>query len=281
MSENNSSFANFTAIEERVLSARLEGLRAAITHPGEKGRALEKTVAVLLRSFLPLQYGITTGFIAYLVDTQTGTEVRLSKQLDLITYDALRFAPLVALDTFDVLPLEAVLGYVAVKACLTNAPKAAEPPLTSIQRCVKDNQLLRLMQTRYYLTPLQPMVKVKALGIRAFLFAYEWAGDIGALAQATANAVNHFGVPAHFHGIYVAEKGFIHVNAVDAATAEAADYHHTFATHENGLLFLKTALSLSIASFPRAPANWHFAIDRYLAATQQWQQFHPLEINPP
>ena len=59
----------------------------------EKGRALEQAVFHLLRELLPGEYGLSTGFIAYHAD---GT-IKLSPQLDIIIYDAVRTGPLARL----------------------------------------------------------------------------------------------------------------------------------------------------------------------------------------
>jgi len=105
-------FATLTRLEDAALSAKLEAVRAIIAHAGEKGRALEEAVTSLLRDILPAEYGLSTGFIAYHADEA----VRLSPQLDIIIYDAVRTGPLARFTACDVIPLEAVLGYVEVKA---------------------------------------------------------------------------------------------------------------------------------------------------------------------
>jgi hypothetical protein len=98
-------FSKLSALEEDVLAARLEAVRASISHGGEKGRALEFDVRQLLRGLLPPEYGLTTGFIAS--TTASGT-IELSSQLDIIVYDAIRHSPLIHLESWDVLPIEAV-----------------------------------------------------------------------------------------------------------------------------------------------------------------------------
>ena len=65
MSKNDLDYSNFVSIEQEALAARLSLTRAVLKHAGEKGRALEHEVASLLRTFLPNEYGISTGFIAY------------------------------------------------------------------------------------------------------------------------------------------------------------------------------------------------------------------------
>ncbi len=102
------NFKEFVGIEQQGLRARLDAVRAAISHAGEKGRALEADVQKLIRSFLPAEYGLSTGFI---VSRTPDGNVEISKQLDIIIYDALRAAPLMTIGTSDVFPIEAVYAY--------------------------------------------------------------------------------------------------------------------------------------------------------------------------
>ncbi len=86
-------FLELNAIQGSLLLAKLEAVIAAIAHAGEKGRALENGVRTLLRSILPAEYGLSTGFVVY----HTADGSRLSSQLDIIIYDALRSGPIVLL----------------------------------------------------------------------------------------------------------------------------------------------------------------------------------------
>ena len=110
-------FATLSRIEETLLLARLDAIRSSITHSGEKGRALEHAVCSLLRGLLPSEYGLSTGFVVWL----SPTGPKLSQQLDIIIYYAIRSGPIIKLDTCDVFPLEAVYGYVEVKATLRSS----------------------------------------------------------------------------------------------------------------------------------------------------------------
>jgi hypothetical protein len=135
-------FAEFNRIEEGLLTAKLDAARKAIAHAGDKGRALEHEVRTLLRSFLPMEYGLSTGFVVF--HTQSG--LRLSSQIDIVIYDAVRSGPIVRLETCDVFPLEAVYGYVEVKATLqSSSDDADEWAENSVERCLKNNRELRAM----------------------------------------------------------------------------------------------------------------------------------------
>lgn len=96
------------------------------------------SVREFLRELLPAEYGISTGFIAYHIAdcieeheyTEEGVptydcryiaekdEIRVSSQIDVIIYDALRFGPIVRLGASDVFPLEAVYAYAEVKSII-------------------------------------------------------------------------------------------------------------------------------------------------------------------
>src|SRR5690242_6999934 len=104
MNNSHPDFLALSKIEEELLVNKLEAARKIIWHAGEKGRSLEAEVTTLLRSFLPEEYALTTGFVVY--HTHKGPS--LSSQLDVIIYDPVRSGPIARLGTCDVLPLEAV-----------------------------------------------------------------------------------------------------------------------------------------------------------------------------
>jgi hypothetical protein len=76
MSNKPPKFKEFVRIEQELLTARLDAARAAIHHAGEKGRALEEAARRLIRSFLPAEYGLSSGFVAY---QDPNGVIRLSK----------------------------------------------------------------------------------------------------------------------------------------------------------------------------------------------------------
>ena len=124
-------FKELTKIEMRALEDQLKSVRQVLSHAGEKGRVLEGYIIAFLRKILPSEYGIGTGFIAY--HGPKGT--KLSSQIDIIIYDAIRCAPIVKFETCDVFPLESVYAYIEVKACLRSSPK--KEPVDSIEYCIK------------------------------------------------------------------------------------------------------------------------------------------------
>lgn len=275
-------FSTLNRLEEAVLSARLEAVRASLTHSGEKGRALEQCVFSLLRSFLPAEYGITTGFIVSL-DEATGPQ--LSRQLDIIIYDAIRHSPLIRLDSCDVLPLEAVYGYVEVKATLTSTSDSAmKPAENSVESCISKNVEMRQRRTRAFNithggSPIHFENRREYwLAPRAYIVAFEPEGAIAKdpdlFAGRMAEVLDHH-VGAHIHGILMPSHGFFYTRAVDADVAVHDDYSHVIYTTDHTLLAFKSILLQGLATFPRPPDNWAPAIDQYLNHNGQWREKVP------
>ena len=137
-------FDALAEIDETLMQAKLGAVRAATAHPGEKGRELELHVRTLLRDFLPAEYKLTTGFVAWRPSGEQ--EIKLSSQLDIIIYDA-SLGPIIRFDAFDVVPLEAVYGYVEVKATISTGSLRAK---NSLAACLKANEAIRCMKTRWF-----------------------------------------------------------------------------------------------------------------------------------
>jgi hypothetical protein len=220
---NAPNFSDLNAIEERLLLAKLEAVRAAIVHAGEKGRALENGVQTLLRSILPAEYGLSTGFVVY----HTPKGPRLSSQLDIIIYDALRSGPIVSLQTCDVFPLEAVYGYVEVKATLrSSSDEANQLAENSIEQCLVNNRVLRNMKDRRYHLPFASSCTetfvmprewaAQIPSIRSYVFAFEASDsitrDLARLAQRMADYTKKLGNPTHLHGLFIVGQGFLYTS---------------------------------------------------------------------
>lgn len=181
MKDSHPDFLALSKIEEDLLVSKLNAARKAISHAGEKGRNLEAEVTTLLRSFLPEEYGLTTGFVVY----HAHNGPTLSPQLDVIIYDPIRSGPIARLATCDVLPLEAVYGYVEVKASLqSTSDNAKEFADNSIETCIKKNQQIRSMTERRFWSPVAgspvqaQLVKKDWMSIRSYVFAFEAEGNV-------------------------------------------------------------------------------------------------------
>jgi hypothetical protein len=273
------NFASLSQVEEELLLARLAAVRHSIAHAGEKGRALEHHVRQFLRDLLPQEYGLTTGFVAWL--SPNGPV--LSPQLDIIIYDAIRHSPLIHLETCDVLPLEAVYGYVEVKASI-RSNKRTKSADDSIESCIRTNAAIRKMRYRAFHVPLggSPMESETQsrhwLAMRAYVVAFESRGKIaknaGHFAQTMAEALQKES-EAHIHGVLIPNHGFFYTRAINPATASDDDRHHVVYTTDHPLLAFKALLLKGLATFERPPGDWTPAIDQYFEHNPQWKERTP------
>jgi hypothetical protein len=277
VADRSPQFSELNKIEEELLVAKLQAARASILHAGEKGRALEYEVRTLLRSILPAEYGLSTGFVVY----HTDEGPRLSSQLDVIIYDAMRSGPVISLETCDVFPLEAVYGYVEVKATLqSSSDEAKEPADNSIEKCLLKNRELRAMKDRRFWTPMAGssvktgLIKQEWMSVRSYVFAFEPVGSVATnlaeLAQRIANISKRQGPPTHLHGVFVANHGFLYTRPVDTSKAVTEDYYHIGFTRDHALLAFKTQLLQGLARYPRPPEQWTPAIEQYFQQVPSW-----------
>lgn len=225
--------------EQEILALQLDQLRSALTHGGEKGRVLERYVESLVRDALPQEFGVTTGFIAFPPEYE-GAEPTLSSQLDIIIYDALSSGPLIRFPTCDVLPLEAVLAYVEVKAVLKGGEQDG-----SLFKCVEQAQAIRRHKTRYYWVATgaieADIAHVEWLPVRSYVFAFDGPKTVSDLLR---DASEKLGDDAELSGMYVNGRGFYMTksNARPAVLTVAED---------NALLAFRQALVHALSRFGR------------------------------
>lgn len=249
------SLRRFYDSEEERLRATLCGVRSALLHAGEKGRALENEVTALIRKMLPSEYGVSTGFVAYSVNG----DLRLSSQLDVVIYDASRGASLVTLDTCKVLPLEVVYGYVEIKTSLDSS---------CLSKCLRKNRILRSMTERRFWEPYSgsppetvPIGPLQWTPIRSFIFAFESRFEtVDELRNAIRNRLKKSrGV--HLHGVFVAGFGFFSPHRIHGEWKD--EVSDLFSTSTHALTAFKVALIKSLATFRRPDITWSPDIDRY------------------
>jgi len=279
MGKQTPQFATYTKIEEDALVARLEAIRKAISHPGEKGRALESEVARVVRSFLPGEYGLSSGFVAF----HSAKGPQLSQQLDLIIYDALQGGPIAGLGSCDVFPLEAVYGYIEVKASLRSTSDRVKTYAdNSIETCILRNKRLRRMRQRKYYRPRDgsPIEAVlftkKCIPIRSFVFAFETSGKVARNPEQFAKRIFEFSretTGVHLHGVFVGGSAYYETVPVDTAKAKPADFYHVKYTRENALAVFRYRLLHSLSRFPRHDPHWTPAIDQYYEARPEWMEY--------
>jgi hypothetical protein len=272
-------FKVLSRIEEQLLAARLDAVRASISHAGEKGRDLERHVHKMLREILPPEYGLTTGFVASRFEDGV---ISLSPQLDIIIYDAIRHSPLIHLESCDVLPIESIYGYVEVKASLTSSSDAAQVPAgNSIEACIANNVTMRSLNQREYNVTIEgspihvDRVRVGWLAPRAYVIAFEPDGVVAADADKLAARMAEVlrkNRKAHLHGVLIVGHGFYYTRPVNVRTASDEDYSHVLYTTDHPLLAFKTILLHGLATFQRAPEGWAPALDSYLGQQGQWRE---------
>ena len=261
----------FYEAEAEILSARVKGVRAAVDHAGEKGRSNEISVSGLLRQYLPAEYGLSTGFVAYhdLNCVRSGQydaskdKIHLSGQVDIIIYDALRSCPLVRLDGCDVFPIEAVYGYVEVKTSISSA--------SDIRRLLAQSADLRRPKLRIYYgtSPGNPTgVDIHPLpnyiSVRSFIFAFDGSkiGSEDVIAKSIWTRAKRFkGTDAFISGMYVNDCGFFALHPVNTATDPRNGM--VIMDSKSPLMTFKNRMILDLSRFPRVPPGWAPAIDLY------------------
>ncbi len=274
------NFKTLSDIEEKALSARLTAVRAGIEHAGEKGRALEAQVKSLLRDLLPSQYGISTGFIVW----ATGDGPKLSPQLDIIIYDAIRHSPIIRLESCDVFPLEAVYAYIEVKASIRSIRnQKSKPPDDSLEACIRTNEIMRQMRTRHFQganigsPPSFMRWTEEWLAIRSYIVAFEAKGairDSNKMAKRLSSSLKASG-KSHIHGLFVINQGFFYTRPIDPTRSGPEEACHVHYTTEHPLLAFKTVLYQGLSTFPRSSEGVTTPFDQYYSGGPEWSVLTP------
>nr|WP_281719509.1 DUF6602 domain-containing protein [Nitrosomonas nitrosa] len=262
-------FLELTKIEERLLASKLDAVRAIITHAGEKGRSLEGEIISFLKTFLPNEYGLSSGFVVF----QDASGVRLSTQLDIIIYDSLRGGPIARFGTCDVFPLEAVYGYIEVKASLRSCSKKGENkdwPSDSIEKCIDNNQVLRRMVDRRYMaiagkTSAAQLTVNDPIPIRGYVVAFSSHGSVAQdpkqFAQQMADYLAQVG-NAHLHGVLIAGSA-LYMTVPVKTSLPVPEAHNVKYVIDHPLAEFKWTLLHDLGRYPRIPPQTVPAIDRY------------------
>jgi hypothetical protein len=263
-------FLGLSKTEERLLVNKLDAVRLAIKHAGEKGRSLEAETIAFLRTFLPSEYGLSTGFVVF----QSPNGPQLSSQLDIIIYDAIRSGPIARLTSCDVFPLEAVYGYVEVKASLRSChTKKNKWPDDSIEKCLDNNKPLRLMLDRCFMIPGGTKTSAAQYtmpdppSVRSYVLAYSAQGAVARDPEKLAQRMADYSAliqGVHLHGVFIAGSALYWTRPVDSTLENP--YHIRYTT-DHPLAAFKWNMLHDLGRYPRMPDNCVPSIDRYRPAT--------------
>ena len=277
-------FSNVNQLEEHALHGRLLATRELISHPAVKGLSLEADVATTLREILPTEYGIGTGFIAH--HGTNGPE--LTRQLDIIIYDAIRSGPLSRLSsTAEIYPIEGVYAYVEVKASISVPNTSSTRRSNSLQHCLEQNRQLRKIRQRLYFDvgefgiPDAPQLVNHAEwpAIRGYVFAFgaddETAKNPDRLAEACMEHSKKSPEETHLHGLLVLDQVFLRTRKVNVDTAKQEDYCHINFVTDHTLSAFKLQLLHDLDTFPRPLSHWVPAREKYFELPVTWKWARP------
>jgi hypothetical protein len=122
----------FETVEE-TMRLKFRGWEADLSHPGEKGGIRERRVRDFLSSVLPKRFGLGTGHI---IDSQGG----ISRQTDIVLYDAMDGIVLPVDDYYSLFPCECVYAAIEVKSVLTTGEDG------TIQACVSSTKAVKMLK---------------------------------------------------------------------------------------------------------------------------------------
>ena len=100
----------FRGIAENMLTD-FSKIQSQIQHAGERGAQREETLKKFLETYLPKRYGVGTGQIINNKD-------QVSRQCDIVIYDALNCPLLLIKPDYQLFPIEAVCAVIEVKSTL-------------------------------------------------------------------------------------------------------------------------------------------------------------------
>jgi len=286
----NEGLKKYTLAEQDILEAKLKAIRATITHPAEKGRAVEHAIFELLRSILPKEYGISTGFIAYHTNNcieenhysndneeiyecrydEKKDEILISPQIDMIIYDALRFGPIVRLGSCDVFPLEAVCAYIEIKSWINS--KKDKTGRTPLENILIQSEKLRSYKVKLYRysipgsstkAVLIPYPLREVISMRSFVIILDTDDSLGTAEDIKDQLDNYNNqIKGFLSGMYIQGKGFYqsyHGEEVEDPLIGTFKLD----TSEDSIAIFKNELYTALYRYPRTNEAWTPAIDRY------------------
>jgi hypothetical protein len=208
----------FAAISAQM-GSRFVLVRELISHPGEKGAAIEDVVKDFWRAYLPERIGITSGFVV-------GATGQMSRQMDIIFYDADVTPLFFSSESLSVVPVECTIACCEVKATINNR--------STLEQCV-DNMLSykHIRRTAYKTRRSSPIINTKWLfGTEHehwqsiyFVFAIESAaGDVLKNWYNELNAACSLPIAERIDSIFVLNRGCLcHARVIQNSDVDQMD----------------------------------------------------------
>jgi len=173
----------------KKLRAGFDELKAVIPHAGAKGAEGEKLIREFLNAHMPQRFRASAGFV---IDRKDA----VSKQTDVVVYDALNCPVYRASDEAGIYPADNVAAVVEVKSTLDKQKLAeAAENIAAVKALSKtpevDLPILSFAQTR------------------GFVVAFESPLDLETLAQHYRESIGKHLLGRHIDGIVVLDRGLL------------------------------------------------------------------------
>jgi hypothetical protein len=222
----------FKSIEAR-LKADLSEARASLSHALSKGAANEEAAKILLRSRLPRNLDISTGF---LIDC----DGNISKQLDIIIHDAAKTPILYELAEVRIIPVECAYAVIEVKTDLTSA---------ALNLCIENMRSVKSMIKRAFydegviVTPTMAYGKeYKDWPLMYFVFAFDSA-PLNSIAQRLIESHSSSDLDKRIDCIYTLQRGLLANNGVEGISAIPSPTSKLVSIESDALLLFYALIS--------------------------------------
>ena len=284
------------------LKSQIETIINVLSHQGEMGRNLELVVKDLLRKYVPLRFGIDSGFMRVLSDPDWHCP-----QLDLIFSHQHDGYPLAVFPGTKVFPREAVIGYMDVTKRMTlcklmsdfkkardiqektmkifqipsNIATLMQGPIKRTNPAVaKARRLAYLPKKQGRLTSIKQMeqrigrreISGGDLPPRFFSFAFtsEWS-NVETICKNLALAGSKY--EPHLHGMLVLDKGLF-VHTPSAIKQEKYRLLYLDDIPSAFMLFIHTLIDSLITS-DSIPSHGVIPLDKYNFVQRDYKLYNP------
>lgn len=188
----------FKSIEDK-LQADLQAARSSIEHAPSKGAANEKAAIEFLRSRIPRNLDLSSGF---LVDSKGG----VSRQLDIIIHDTAKTPILYEKEGLRVIPVECAYAVIEVKTVLSRS---------DFESCIKNMKSAKsLIKSAFYEEGIvaRPTLaygsEYKDWPLMYFVFAYE-SSPLHSIADWLNREFNETPIDKRIDSIFSLERGLV------------------------------------------------------------------------